>query len=125
MPPLPPITGEILHGNLRSCLLAPEKLRSELRSKGHATLADVFAVVLEPTGSFAVITRGEPQGVCGTHCARLAPQPINGSPSVWHNVLHASASCQLLGQLDVFLSVECTRFRALSGAGAVAGLRTH
>jgi uncharacterized membrane protein YcaP (DUF421 family) len=48
----------MLQVNLRHCLLAPEKLRSELRAKGHASLADVFAVVLEPNGDFAVITNG-------------------------------------------------------------------
>jgi len=52
------LAGQMLHKNLRRCLLAPEKLRSELRSKGYAALADVFAIVLEPTGSFVVITHG-------------------------------------------------------------------
>lgn len=44
----------------RHCMLAPEKLHSELRVKGHACLSKVFAVVLEPTGTFAVITDGAP-----------------------------------------------------------------
>lgn len=54
----PSSAGQMLEDNLRHCLLAPEKLRSELRASGHASLAEVFAVVLEPTGTFAVITNG-------------------------------------------------------------------
>lgn len=48
----------MLSENLRHCLLTPEKLRSELRSKGHDSLPQIFAIVLEPTGTFAVITDG-------------------------------------------------------------------
>jgi uncharacterized membrane protein YcaP (DUF421 family) len=49
----------VLEDNMRRCLLASEKLRSELRARGHASWADVFAVILEPNGTFAVITNGE------------------------------------------------------------------
>jgi uncharacterized membrane protein YcaP (DUF421 family) len=57
--------GKVVPDALRHCLLGPEKLRSELRSKGHTSLSDIFAVVLEPTGTFAVITNGEPAGTPG------------------------------------------------------------
>lgn len=77
--------GKILHGNLRRCLLATEKLRSELRANGHATLAGIFAVVLEPTGTFAVISDGElakfttgmwkPASVQTVHAAQLGMMP--------------------------------------------------
>lgn len=49
----------MLRKNLRKSLLDPEKLHSELRMKGHASLSNVFAVILEPTGSFTVITKGQ------------------------------------------------------------------
>lgn len=51
--------GQMLSDNLRRCMLAPEKVHSELRVKGHASMSKVFAVVLEPTGTFSVITQGE------------------------------------------------------------------
>lgn len=53
-----PCAGQVLENKLSKCLLAREKLHSELRSKGHTSLDEVFAVVLEHTGSFSVITKG-------------------------------------------------------------------
>lgn len=53
------LAGQMLRKNLRKSLLDPEKLHSELRMKGHASLSNVFAVILEPTGSFTVITKGQ------------------------------------------------------------------
>jgi uncharacterized membrane protein YcaP (DUF421 family) len=55
---LVPCTGQVLDSKLSKCLLAREKLHSELRSKGHTSLDEVFAVVLEHTGTFSIISKG-------------------------------------------------------------------
>lgn len=55
--------GQVLTKNLQHALLSPDKLRSELRLKGHCSFDEVFAAILEPTGSWAVITKGEVQGL--------------------------------------------------------------
>ncbi len=54
--------GEVLHKNLCKAFLSSEKLRSELRLKGHCSLKEIFAAILEPTGSWAIITQGEHEG---------------------------------------------------------------
>jgi uncharacterized membrane protein YcaP (DUF421 family) len=60
VPPWCCTAGQMLDSKLSKCLQAREKLHSELRSKGHASLDEVFAVILEHTGSFFFITKGEP-----------------------------------------------------------------
>jgi uncharacterized membrane protein YcaP (DUF421 family) len=59
--------GHVLHHKLRRCLLAPDKLASECRVKGHLTMQDVYAIVLEPSGTFSVISKG------GRPCWRWRP----------------------------------------------------
>jgi hypothetical protein len=84
--------GEMLTENLRHCLLAPDKLRSELRSQGHTSLSNIFAVVLEPTGIFSVITDGE-LGLTAESCGeqRLSGAAMQGHAAVF-NQLHAAAN---------------------------------
>lgn len=48
----------MLTRQLHRCLLTADKVESELRSRGYSSLEKVYAVVLEPNGAFAVITRG-------------------------------------------------------------------
>jgi uncharacterized membrane protein YcaP (DUF421 family) len=78
----------MLTENLRHCMLAPSKLHSELRIKGHACMSKVFAVVLEPTGTFAVITDGELGLACrdsnwagSTACASIAADERTAPPN--------------------------------------------
>jgi uncharacterized membrane protein YcaP (DUF421 family) len=50
--------GRILHHQLKKCLLAPDKLAAECRAKGHLSMQEVYVIVLEPSGTFSVISRG-------------------------------------------------------------------
>ncbi|WIA12169.1 hypothetical protein OEZ85_012241 [Tetradesmus obliquus] len=51
------VDGVMQQHQLHRCLLTPDKVASEVRSRGYSSLAKVYAVVLEPSGSFSVISQ--------------------------------------------------------------------
>lgn len=51
--------GHMLTRQLKGCLLPPDRVKSAVRSHGISSMSKVYAVVLEPPGTFSVITRGE------------------------------------------------------------------
>uniref|UniRef100_A0A383VYK1 YetF C-terminal domain-containing protein n=1 Tax=Tetradesmus obliquus TaxID=3088 RepID=A0A383VYK1_TETOB len=59
------VDGVMQQHQLHRCLLTPDKVASEVRSRGYSSLAKVYAVVLEPSGSFSVISQGEAGGKTG------------------------------------------------------------
>lgn len=72
---------------MRKCILTKEKLYSELRQKGHVTLSDVFAVVLEPPGKFAVFTQGKFAVFFVPHLPFFVPSPPPPAGQMLHHHL--------------------------------------
>ncbi|KAF6251259.1 hypothetical protein COO60DRAFT_1562013 [Scenedesmus sp. NREL 46B-D3] len=56
------LDGQMVWQGLHRSLLIPDQVRSAVRSKGHASMSKVYAVVLEPNGLWSVITHGELPG---------------------------------------------------------------
>ncbi|WIA32315.1 hypothetical protein OEZ86_003155 [Tetradesmus obliquus] len=98
------VDGVMQQHQLHHCLLTPDKVASEVRSRGHSSLAKVYAVVLEPSGSFSVISqdaardglellhnvRGFSNHMRVTSAAAASGRHViaHDSPAGWHGQQH-------------------------------------
>jgi uncharacterized membrane protein YcaP (DUF421 family) len=48
--------GHMIQPQMRKLFMRQDKVQSELRKKGHASLEDVFAMIMEPDGTCSIIT---------------------------------------------------------------------
>jgi uncharacterized membrane protein YcaP (DUF421 family) len=53
------LAGHFVEKHMRHCQLTEEKVKSELRQKGYINMNELFAIILEPPGKFAIVTKSE------------------------------------------------------------------